>query len=300
MSLNENSKDQNINILEPDVHPVIDASMLELNPYQISWESFIFLSHGGDKLGEFILPDNIELVTFNRPGLLFYSAAVKEIMKTLHIIPPSMRILSRPLTLIYPDGLEQIAQSIRITYYEPKSVVPNLELSLSEGPNDINQYLSGLFTTKNADIDYTVPKKLSGAVPEFDSSFIMNALHGDNTKRFTTQDVVTYLSQVLNLYERFKGKRVRLYMISCRSLDTIEENTNMDINIFSVLSLTGGEFIYPINDIGFTGLTTYIPPIKRKRENTNTIRKQNKNNQLNFLPKRPKTRRRKTRHAPQK
>lgn len=246
--------------------------------------SFIFLSHGGSQQGQFKLPHNVELVTFNRPGLSFDQYAVKEIMNTLRLIPSSLvnRIRPGDKALSYSINSYNVVQSINVTYYKPGSYAPNLDLRMSLSSSDPLQNLTGLFDSRYADIDVINNTKLSGSYDWFDSNFTNLFLNNNRLTQFTTQTLVNYFSSI------YPFGIARIYMISCRALDNYMDLYTYTNTIFSLSSLIDNNFyFYPVDPGTPVGILTYKPSRKRRRTAI-PIAKRNLNT-LAPLTKRPKT-----------
>jgi hypothetical protein len=201
----------------------------EVTGHQIPFRSLTLLTHGGTSIGPFSLPNNIELITFNRPGQYMSTYAVKKIMQYLRRLPNSKRIRSRVLRLDYPELVapgQHTHENIRISYFEPYSTgVPNQILNLSNGPQDVVRNLTGFFDTTLSDINLTNNTKISGSFRLFDKKLIDTILSGVNTNIYTLQLVIYMISKYLN--EHHPGKRLRLYLMCCRTGEPEEPDTDM-------------------------------------------------------------------------
>lgn len=207
----------------------MDIDTEDISRRQIPFRSLTLVTHGGPSIGSFSLPNNIELITFNRPGQFMSTYAVKKIMEYLRRLPNSKRIRSRVVRLDYPELVapgQTTHENIRITYFEPYSTgVPNQILSLSNGPQDNVRNLTGFFDTTISDINTINNTKIAGSFRLFDKKLIDTILSGVNTNIYTLQLVIYMISKFLN--EHHPGKRLRLYLMCCRSGEPEEPDTNM-------------------------------------------------------------------------
>jgi hypothetical protein len=123
------------------------------------------LMHGAQSIGNFTLPPNIELVTFNKPEFTLDILHVIKIFDTLRQIPLSRRIKSQVLKsdisdlyvkykLNYgPDYEKYKTMNIRITDYKPNETgVPNLQQSFEDTTN--KKKVLGFYETNDASITY--------------------------------------------------------------------------------------------------------------------------------------------------
>jgi hypothetical protein len=207
----------------------------EVRATQIPFRSFTLLTHGDRSIGPFALPNNIELITFNRPGHLMSTAAVKKMMGYLRQMPTTKRIRSRIVSLDYSDLVPSgypSSENIRITYFEPSSTaVPNQLLNLSNGSDDLVRNLTGFFATSIGDININTNTKIRGAWEEYDTMLLNNILSGVNTIKYTLQQIIYMLSK--HMKDNHPNKRLRLYLMCCRSGEPEEADTNMASGRFS-------------------------------------------------------------------
>lgn len=187
------------------------------------------LMHGGNSVGTFTVPENIELVTFNKPQFDLNVLHVIKIFEVLKKIPPSKRIRSQILIsdvsdlyheydLKYGSFFNQIkTNNIRMTVYKPNSEnVPNLIHYIHDTTN--LKKIIGFYKTNDASITYN--KNTKEFIPESGflyykfNYFIKSLLQGDITLDFTTNQLLEHFSMTGDKY--FPGKVIRVFLFSCR------------------------------------------------------------------------------------
>jgi hypothetical protein len=209
--------------------------------------SLNILVHGGKYIGNFKLPANIELVTFNKPNFLLPVLDIMNIFKTIKKIPLSKKVKSQVLvsdTRKYlhdiqgTDILEQIkskdpqlkeyVKNIRMTVYKPLSEnIPNL---IQEFYDDgMIKNVTGFYDTKYADINFNLNKfewvPTGGIDTKLNNLFLNNVLSGDIKKKITTEYLINFLSFIANI--SYPGKIVRVFLFCCRpdsDKNDIDEN----------------------------------------------------------------------------
>lgn len=206
----------------------------DLPEKRIPAASYIFLTHGADASGTIVIPHNVELITFNRPGFILLETAVKEMMRILRRVSNRKQIKSDALILEYKNLLgKTVSERIRVSYYEPNQKnVPNQALLLSSGENDPVRNLTGMYDAKKADIDLGSMTKAAGSIDTFTEEFKDSVLFGNPLQIFNTQTLVSYFSDSMS--RTHPGKRVRLYLMCCRT-GLKDEDEDMVSDFFTSL-----------------------------------------------------------------
>jgi hypothetical protein len=191
------------------------------------------LLHGNKTVGSFILPDNIELVTFNRPSYLLTTWHVINIMNVLREkITVSKRLKSQTLAsnvshIYQMYGFRQnddAISNIRITVYTPESSnVPNLTHNFYDA--GANKKIAGFYETNSSEIQFDKANNeyvpVNGFLGGFFSEFVHDALSNNIQKEITTQDLIEYISKKAN--EKFPGKVIRVFLLCCRPDPEVDE-----------------------------------------------------------------------------
>jgi hypothetical protein len=195
------------------------------------------LMHGGNSIGTFTLPKNIELVTFNKPEFNLNVLHVIKIFDVLRNIPKSKRIRSQILKsevldlydeygLNYGEYIDQIkSNNIRVTVYKPQSSnIPDLIHYIHDTTNI--KKIIGFYNTNEAKITYKKNTKEfipeSGFLKESLNDFIKDFLGNNINREFTTKQLIENISIGANT--KYPGKVLRIFLFSCRDDKDKSEN----------------------------------------------------------------------------